>query len=127
METPPKDARILMALQAIRQDQKLSIRRAAAIYNVSYTTLLRRQNGTPSRRDSPLNSRKLTSSEEMAIVEYILDLDSRFFSPRIRYVEDMANILLAERGSGRVGTNWTANFIKRQPDLQTRRFRRYDY
>jgi hypothetical protein len=40
--------------------------------------------------------------EEEAIVEYILDLDLRGFPPRLVNVEDMANLLLAERGIKKV-------------------------
>ncbi|KAJ6262803.1 hypothetical protein Dda_1360 [Drechslerella dactyloides] len=45
-------------------------------------------------------------------------------------VEDMANQLLSTRSDNstrRVGKNWTYNFIKRRPELQTRLSRRYDY
>jgi hypothetical protein len=61
------------------------------------------------------------------IVQYILDLDSKGFPPRLYGVEDMANRLLAERNAGRVGTRWASNFIKRQPQLTTRFNRKYDY
>jgi hypothetical protein len=81
----------------------------------------------PSRRDIAANSRKLTDLEERAIVQYVLDLDSRSFPPRLRYVEDMANKLLADCDASPVGKRWASNFIKRQPELKTRRFRRYDY
>jgi hypothetical protein len=67
------------------------------------------------------NSRKLSDLEEHTIVQYILDLDSQGFSPRLRGVEDMANRLLAEPP---VGTHWASNFVKRQPELRTRFFRR---
>ncbi|KAJ0126560.1 Uncharacterized protein HZ326_30333 [Fusarium oxysporum f. sp. albedinis] len=39
----------------------------------------------------------------------------------------MANKLLADRDAPPVGKRWASNFVKRQPDLKTRRFRRYDY
>jgi hypothetical protein len=39
----------------------------------------------------------------------------------------MANRLLAERNTGRVGTCWALNFIKRQPQLTIRFNRKYDY
>jgi hypothetical protein len=61
------------------------------------------------------------------IVQYILDLDTKGFPPRLCGVEDMANRLLAERNTGRVGTRWASNFIKRQPQLTTRFNRKYDY
>ncbi|RFN55658.1 hypothetical protein FIE12Z_55 [Fusarium flagelliforme] len=39
----------------------------------------------------------------------------------------MANSLLADRNASPVGKLWVHNFIQRQPELKTRRFRRYDY
>jgi hypothetical protein len=39
----------------------------------------------------------------------------------------MVNCLLADRNASPVGTRWANNFIKRQPELKTRFFRRYDY
>ncbi|CCF45430.1 transposase [Colletotrichum higginsianum] len=39
----------------------------------------------------------------------------------------MANHLLADRGARPVGKRWASNFIKRQPQLRTRFFRKYDY
>ncbi|RKK17113.1 hypothetical protein BFJ66_g18036, partial [Fusarium oxysporum f. sp. cepae] len=64
---------------------------------------------------------------ESTIIQYVLDLDSRSFPPRLRDVEDMANKLLADRDAPPVGKRWASNFVKRQPELKTRRFRRYDY
>ncbi|EAQ92248.1 hypothetical protein CHGG_00483 [Chaetomium globosum CBS 148.51] len=46
---------------------------------------------------------------------------------RLRGVEDMANHLLRERDAPPVGKLWAHNFVKRQPQLRTRRTRRYDY
>ena len=61
------------------------------IYGVARKTLGRRRAGKPARRDITPNSKKLTQSEEEAIVRYVLDLDTRAFPPRERDVEDMAN------------------------------------
>ena len=72
-------------------------------------------------------SSKLTIEEEEVIVRYILDLDTRGFSPRKAEVEDMANLLLTRRGATRVGKCWAARFIARQPRLCTRFNRVYDY
>lgn len=116
-----------LAIQAIKQYPKLSIRAAAKIYRVSHVTLAHRSKGTPSRRDTIPNSRNLTSLQETTIVNYILDLDSRSFLPRISGVEDMANRLLADRNAPPVGKRWASNFAKRQPQLQMRFFRKYDY
>ncbi|KAM9874812.1 transposase [Verticillium dahliae] len=127
METPLKQSQLILALQAMEKNPELSMRRAADIFNVPKTTLRRRRNGTPSRRESPTNSSKLTELEEKAVIQYILDIDSRTDSPRPKDVAAMANILTGDRGGKPVGINWATNFIKRRTDLQTRRFRKYDY
>src|SRR4051812_1855043 len=127
MESTSQESKLILALQALKNDSNLTLRRAAKVYNVSLATLSRRRAGRQSRCDSQPKSRKLTDSEELAIVQYILDLDSKGFPPRLCGVEDMANHLLAERNAGRVGTRWASNFVKRQPHLATRFNRKYDY
>ncbi len=88
----------------MEQDPKLSIRRAAAHYNVSPVTLCRRRKGTLSRRDSYPSSANLTKLEENVIIEKILDLDSRLCAPRISGIKEIANFLLAARGAKPVET-----------------------
>ncbi|OBS16256.1 hypothetical protein FPOA_27617 [Fusarium poae] len=120
------EARILLALRALQNNPKLSLRRTADIYKVNYWKLRRRHNGIQSRCDWIPKSRKLSHLEEQVIVQFILDLDSRGFPSRLRFVEEMANSLLADRDASPVGKRWAHNFIKRQPELKTRLFRRYD-
>jgi hypothetical protein len=69
----------------------------------------------------------LTDLEESVIVQYILELDSKGFPPRLSGVEDMANRILAQRDAPRVGVNWASTFVKRHPELTTRFNRKYDY
>ncbi|KAJ3453284.1 hypothetical protein MRS44_017531 [Fusarium solani] len=121
------EAKTLLALQALQNDPKLSIRRAASIYEVNEHRLRRRQNGIQSRRDYITPSRRLSDLEEQIIVQFILDLDSRGFPPRLRGVEEMANRLLADRGASPVGKRWASNFVRRHPKLKTRFLRKYDY
>jgi hypothetical protein len=80
-----------------------------------------------SRRDSTPNLKKLTSYEESALVQYILDLDSRGFPPRPQGVQEMADLLLSERGESFVGKNWTTNFIKRRTEIKAKFNQKYDY
>ena len=58
-------------------------------------------------------------------------MDLRGNPPRPSLVKDMANLLLASRGTTSpptIGINWVSNFIKRYTDIVTSRFsRRYDY
>lgn len=119
--------RIALALQSIKNDPTLSIRSAARIYTVDFSTLARRKRGQSARRDTLPPCRKLTNLEESIIVQYILDLDSRSFPPRLCGVQDMANRLLADRGAPPVGPRWASNLVKRHKELTTRFTRRYDY
>ena len=121
------EARVLLALQALQNNPKLSVRKAATIYQINRCTLGRRQKGIQSTRNTTTKSRNLSDLEEQIIVQFILDLDSRGFPPRRDFVEKMANSLLADRDASPVGKLWVHNFIQRQPQLITRRFRRYDY
>jgi hypothetical protein len=72
---------ILLATQAIKLNQFKSIRAATISYDLIPRTLERRIHGMTSRRDSIPNSRKLTPIEELAVVRYILNLDSHGFPP----------------------------------------------
>ena len=103
MSPPSKEARLILALEALENDENLSLRAAAKIYNVHHTTLLRRRAGKPIRRDIPANSRNLTDLEEQTIVQYVIELSICIFPPRLYDVEDMANYLRRERNVPSVG------------------------
>ncbi len=76
MPSTLKECQIILALQALQNDKNLSERAAAKIYGVDRRTLGRRRAGKPARRDTTPNSRRLTDSEEKAIVQYVLELDT---------------------------------------------------
>jgi hypothetical protein len=113
MSRSSNEARILLALQALQNNPNLSTRRAATMYEVHYRTLQRRRNGIQSRSDWSPKSRKLSDLEEQIIVQFVTDLDSRGFPSRLRFVEEMANSLLADRDASPVGKRWAHNFVKR--------------
>ena len=127
MDSVSKESQLLLAIEALKQDPKLSIRAAAKVYSVSRNTLQRRRDKTPSRLDITPPCQKLTKLEESTITQYILDLDARSFPPRLCGVEDMANRLLEDRHAPPVGPRWASNFVKRHKELSTRFTRRYDY
>ncbi len=83
MESSSKEARLFLAIQALKNDPKLSLRKAAAHYSVPKSTLNTRRNGILARPDTIVNGKKLTQSEEQVLLQYIIDLDSRGFPPRI--------------------------------------------
>ncbi|KFY78524.1 hypothetical protein V499_02327 [Pseudogymnoascus sp. VKM F-103] len=100
-----QEGRIILAIKAIKEGNIKSIRAAAMSYDVPFESLRTRLNGVTSRRDSTPNSRKLTPYEESALVQYILDLDARGFPPRPQAVQEIADLLLSERGKSPVGKN----------------------
>ena len=93
MQSTSNESRLLLAIQALKQAPELSYRAAAKLYNIPEATLRHRMNGRRARQDTRANSTKLTELEENAILQNILDLDSRRFPPRLADVGDMANTL----------------------------------
>ena len=94
MASISNEARIILAIEAIEKTPKLSIQAAAKTYNVANRTIRRRLASKPAQRDTTPNSRRLTDSEENAIVQYVIELDAQAFPPRLHSVEDIANQLL---------------------------------
>lgn len=122
-----QEGRILLAIQAFKSGQFRSMRACVKAYDVPYTSFYNRLHELPLRRDTPSNTQRLTSQEELAIIQYILDLDSRGFPPRPATVREMADLLLSERDAPPVGKNWTSTFIKRRTEIKTKFSRKYDY
>jgi hypothetical protein len=127
MEIQTQEARIILAIEAIRTSKKLSRRSAAKLYRIPFATLSDRIAGRTYRPDSKANSQKLSELEEGVIIRYILDLDSRGFAPRLAGVEDIANYILESRGEKHVGTRWAQRFVQRNQELKTRFNRVYDF
>ena len=122
-----QEARIILAIEAIRTTKKLTRLRAAKIYNVPYSTLTDRMNGRTNLTERRPANHKLTDLEEEVISQYILNLDLRGFAPRLAGVEDMANYLLETCRRKRVGKLWAHRFVRRRPELKTRFNRVYDF
>jgi hypothetical protein len=121
------ESRINLAIEAKRTTPRLSIRKLAKQFDIPRTTLQYRMTGRTSKADKANGIPILTPSEEEAIVQYISQMDSRGFSPRRSYVQDMADLLMAKRGTRHVGKCWTDRFIIRRPELCTRFSRAYVY
>ncbi len=121
------ESRVILALQAMQNDPKLSARAAGKLYSVDHQKLCRRKRGMPSRCDISANLRKMTDLEESILVQYILDLAAKGFPPRLSVVGDIANRLLVTRDALPVKTRWASNFVKRRTELKTRFQRKYDY
>jgi helix-turn-helix, Psq domain/Tc5 transposase DNA-binding domain len=127
MPEQSKEARILIAIEALRIDPKLSVRKAATIYDVPETTLHNRMNGAAFKAETWSQKRLLNELEEKVLLKHIMDLDNRGFSPKLGGVEDMANYILASQKKQPVGKLWAHRFVQRNPELKTRFSRSYNF
>lgn len=127
------EGRIALALQALKEGRFTSLRAAARSYDIPKSTLTRRYRGTPSRLDYRSTQRKLSSTEETTLIQWILSMDKRGIPPTQALVHEMAEILLTERVESAsnlaptLGVNWVSRFIDRHPELKSRYNRKYDY
>jgi hypothetical protein len=125
-----KEGRILLAIQAIQKQEIASIREAARQFNVPRSTLTIRLNRVQNRASSRANNLKLTEIEEESLQKWILSMDLRGAAPRHSTVREIADLLLAARGSTpppSVGQNWVTKFVKRHPNLSSRFSKSYNY
>ncbi|RJE17558.1 hypothetical protein PHISCL_10103, partial [Aspergillus sclerotialis] len=124
-----REGRILLAIKAIQNGQIKSIQAAAKAYNVPRQTLSYRLHGRASRVESTPNGRKLTTTEESILRNWIISADQRDLPPRIKNTREMAEILLRNRvkKDASIGQQWVKRFIDRQPDLKLKFTRKYDY
>jgi hypothetical protein len=119
LKSRPWTDRIILAIQAIKSDALLSLRRAAAVYNVPETTLRRQRAKPASNHNTHHNGSKLQRHEEEATIQSIKKLNARGFAPTLSYVREMANQLLAVRGGSQVRENWTYRLVRRRPEIKS--------
>jgi hypothetical protein len=128
-----KEGRMALAIDSYKSGYFTSIREAAATYEVSHITLRARLQGRVSRQEIQSANLKLTNTEELTLVDWILSMDERGLPVRITSIRDMANLLLQKRTSTdasstrQVGVQWLYNFVRRHDTLRTRYNRKYDY
>ena len=77
-----QEGRILLAIQAIKNQEISSIRKAAHHFQVPRSTLQRRLTGDVFRPESRANNHRLSQTEEESLVKWILSMDSRGAAPR---------------------------------------------
>jgi hypothetical protein len=125
-----KEGRIALAVQAYKGGQFSSTKACADAYDISDATLRRRVKGIHARCDSVPSNRKLTTTEESTLIEWILSMDQRGLAPRSDTVRQMASLLLQKRSQDNtltVGKQWVYNFVRRHDSLQSKYTRKYDY
>jgi hypothetical protein len=128
-----KEGRIALAINAYRSGYFTSIRSAAVSYDIPRSTLQARLQGRAPRHEKRSANLKLTDTEELVLVQWILSMSDRGLLVRIAHIRQKADLLLQKRtgsGEGRayqVGQQWAYNFVRRHPSLHTHYNRKYDY
>ena len=103
MPVQTQEARIILAIEAIRTIKKMSIQHTTKTYDVPKNSLRYRIKGRIAKAETRHSRHQLTLNKEETIIRYIFDLDSRRFPPRIGGIEDIANLLLTTRSAKRIG------------------------
>ncbi len=103
MSALSKEIKITLAIEAIRTTKKMSIRRTVKTYNLPESSLRNRMKDITPLTERRNGRYRLTPTKEETFLRYILDLDSRKFTPRIDDIEDITNILLTTRNTERIG------------------------
>jgi len=70
-----QEGRIALAIAALQKGQLRSVTSAAKLYDVPLATLQRRVQGQHARCDTRLSNCKLSDTEELTLVEWILSMD----------------------------------------------------
>jgi len=126
-----QEGRIVLAIDALQKGSFTSIREAARSYDIPKSTLCDRIRERPTRRDARPTNCKLTTIEELTLVQWILSMDQRGLAPRPDAVRQMATLLLEKRSNSNsnsyIGQRWVINFVRRHQALQCRYNRKYDY
>ena len=86
LQSIPKEARIQLIIQALDTDQIFDFQPTARAFDVPFSSLQTRRAGITSRRDIKPNSMNLMATEEEAIKQYILELNSRGFAPPLNTI-----------------------------------------
>jgi hypothetical protein len=98
MSVITQEAKIILAIEAIRTSKKLSYQKVAKLYQILYSIFCNRINSRIIFPKYRLINIKLIILEEEVIIRNILDIDSRGFVPRLASIKDIANYILKSQG-----------------------------
>ena len=86
-----KEGRITLAIEAICSSKKISVPKAAELYNVPRTTLCDRMNGCTIKQEYRPVATLLTLIEEDIVAKKAIELDNKGFALSIAGIRDMVN------------------------------------
>ncbi|BCS24404.1 uncharacterized protein APUU_40848A [Aspergillus puulaauensis] len=124
-----QEGRIQLAINALKNHEIASVRRAAAVFNVPRGTLRDRLQGQQNQQELYNQNMRLSKTQEDYLVQWIISRDERGCAPRHSHIQEMAKIILQSDSAtppDPLGGNWVTNFLKRHPELKSRFIRRYN-
>jgi hypothetical protein len=89
-----QEAKIILAIEAIRTSKKLNYRKITKFYQISYFIFYNRINNRIIFLKRWLANIKLIILEEEVIIRNILDINSRGFAFRLASIKNIANYIL---------------------------------
>ena len=98
-QSSQNEGRIALAIQAFQQGHFSNLKAACTTYGAPYSTVRDRVSGRVPRRDSTPTNRKLTTTEESTLVQWILSMEKQGLPPGADAVRQMANLLLQKRSN----------------------------
>ena len=121
------ETQIQHAIESLHSGKNTSIRAAAKQFSVPESRLRYRYNGRLSKSARPGTNKKLSDSQDLALVQYIDQLDRSGGQklPR-QMLATAANRLLAQNHTGKappptVSANWAKRWLSRHPDIKIRK------
>lgn len=121
------EARIMHAVDALKQEEFTTIKAAAQAFNVPYSRLYARVEGRKNRSERRATNRRLSEAQELALCRYIDELDKHDIPATQKMVHKTANSILKEGHTDqttsppKVGEKWPKRFFQRHPEYRRRR------
>ena len=109
-------------MRAYKAGKFSNIRDAAIAHGITYGKLQNRLAGISTRSESHISQQNLTPAEKRVLVSRILQLDQWGFPPQIQCIHDLATHFIRSDGKSctTIGKNWTTQFLKRHPSLESK-------
>ena len=115
---PNREESIKRAIEDLENGNILSLRAAAAAYNIPRSTLRSRIAGGTNYQIGHHHRQRLTPAQEDFLAEWILEQDLQGFPPSLPRVREMASRILQMNGDTTpLGKDWVTGFQKRNPKV----------
>lgn len=124
-----QEGRIQLAINALKNHEISSVRRAAAVFHVPRGTLRDRLQDQQNQQELYNQNIRLSKTQEDYLVQQIISRDERGYAPRHSHIQEMAKIILqldSTTPPDPLGGNWVTNFLKHHPKLKSRFIRHYN-